>query len=40
MQFTLYSINHKNKQTASDEDKLQDKFKVLYLHVLKTLGKP
>ena len=37
---TLYSVNHKNKQTASGKDKSQDKFKTFYIHVLKTLENP
>ena len=39
-QFTLYSVNHKNKQTASRKDKSQYKFRTFYRYVLKTLENP
>ena len=35
--FTLYSVNHKNKQTTSVKGKSQYKFNTFYIHVLKTL---
>ena len=33
-QFTLYSVNHENKQTVSEKDKSQDEYKTFYIHVL------